>query len=67
MMYLVAILIPPLAVLLCGKPIQFVLNLILCLFFWVPAAIHAILVVMDQKEQERNQELIDAMRENRRL
>lgn len=62
MMYLVAILIPPLAVLLCGKPIQFILNLILCLFFWIPAVVHAILVVMDKKAQERNQELIDAMR-----
>lgn len=64
MMYLIAILLPPLAVLLCGKPFQFILNFILCLFFWVPGIIHAILVVADCKAQERNRELIDAI--NRR-
>ena len=43
MRYLLAILIPPVAVLLCGKPIQFVLNIFLTLLFWVPGMIHAIL------------------------
>lgn len=62
MLYLVAILLPPVAVLLCGKPFQALLNLILCLFFYVPGMIHAILVVMDAKARERNAELIDAMR-----
>jgi uncharacterized membrane protein YqaE (UPF0057 family) len=65
MMYLIAILIPPLAVLLCGKPVQFLLNLLLCLFFWVPGMIHAILVVADTKAQERNQALIDALNRQR--
>lgn len=65
MMYLIAILIPPLAVLLCGKPLQFVLNLLLCVFFWVPGMIHAILVVADTKAQERNQALIDAINRQR--
>ncbi len=65
MMYLIAILIPPLAVLLCGKPVQFLLNLLLCLFGWVPGMIHAILVVADQKAQERNQALIDAINRQR--
>ncbi|MDZ4784323.1 MAG: YqaE/Pmp3 family membrane protein [Planctomycetia bacterium] len=45
MLYLIAILIPPVAVLLCGKPVQFFLNLLLCLLFWAPGMIHAILVV----------------------
>ena len=62
MLYLVAILLPPVAVLLCGKPFQAFLNLILCLFFYVPGMIHAILVVMDAKARGRNAELIDAMR-----
>ena len=65
MMYLIAILIPPLAVLLCGKPLQFVLNLLLCVFFWVPGMIHAILVVADTQAQERNQALIDAINRQR--
>ena len=38
-MYLLAILLPPVAVLLCGKPIQAVLNFFLTLCFWVPGAI----------------------------
>lgn len=64
MMYLLAIVLPPIAVLFCGKPVQFLLNLLLCFLGWVPGMIHAILVVADQKAQERNQALIDAL--NRR-
>ena len=53
MMYLLAIVLPPLAVLFCGKPFQAVLNLILTCFFWFPGAIHAILVVKDKKDDQR--------------
>ncbi|ASS97611.1 YqaE/Pmp3 family membrane protein [Peribacillus simplex] len=53
MLYLIAILIPPLAVLLAGKPIQALLNLVLTLFFYVPGLIHAILVVHDKKADKR--------------
>ncbi len=52
-LYLIAILFPPLAVLLAGKPIQAVLNLVLTLFFYVPGLIHAILVVHDKKADKR--------------
>jgi uncharacterized membrane protein YqaE (UPF0057 family) len=52
-MYLVAILLPPLAVLICGKPIQAVLNLILTLCFYVPGLIHAIMVVSESKADKR--------------
>ena len=41
MRYLIALIIPPLAVLLCGKPGQAVLNFFLCLLFLVPGVIHA--------------------------
>ena len=50
MMYLLAILLPPVAVLFCGKPFQAVINFILSLIFWVPGVIHAILVVHDKKQ-----------------
>ena len=50
MMYLLAILLPPVAVLFCGKPFQAVINFILTLIFWVPGVIHAILVVHDKKQ-----------------
>ena len=49
MMYLLAIFLPPVAVLFCGKPIQAIINFILTLIFWVPGVIHAILVVHDKK------------------
>lgn len=65
MRYLIAILLPPLAVLLCGKPLQFVLNLILTLLFWVPGMIHAILVVHSYLEDERADRIIRAMQQNR--
>lgn len=53
MMYLLALVLPPLAVLLVGKPFQAILNLILTLFFWLPGAIHAILVVHEKKANKR--------------
>jgi uncharacterized membrane protein YqaE (UPF0057 family) len=39
--YLLAIILPPVAVLLCGKPVQALLNLVLTLFFWIPGVVHA--------------------------
>lgn len=53
MMYLLAIVLPPVAVLFSGKPFQAILNVILTLIFWVPGAIHAVLVVKDKKDDER--------------
>lgn len=58
MMYLLAIIAPPIAVLFSGKPFQAILNLILTLVFWVPGAIHAILVVKDRKDDKRMAEYI---------
>jgi len=53
MMYLLAVVLPPVAVLLCGKPVQAILNFVLTCFFWFPGAIHAILVVKDKKDDKR--------------
>ncbi|MDV2883822.1 MULTISPECIES: YqaE/Pmp3 family membrane protein [Alkalihalophilus] len=55
MMYLLAILCPPLAVLFVGKPFQALLNLLLTLLFWLPGAIHACMVVADKKADKRSQ------------
>lgn len=49
MLYLLAILCPPLAVLFAGKPGQAFINLILTLCVYVPGLIHAILVINDAK------------------
>ena len=36
MRYILAVLLPPLAVLMCGKPFQFILNIFLTLLLWLP-------------------------------
>jgi len=36
-----AIFLPPITVLAHGRPIDFVINIIACLFFWVPGIFHA--------------------------
>lgn len=52
-MYFLAVILPPVAVLLTGKPIQALLNLLLTLLGWFPGAIHAVLVVKDKKDDKR--------------
>jgi uncharacterized membrane protein YqaE (UPF0057 family) len=53
MLYLLAILLPPLAVLLTGRPLQAVLNFFLTLLFYFPGMLHAILVVSEYKADQR--------------
>jgi uncharacterized membrane protein YqaE (UPF0057 family) len=62
MLYLLAILLPPLAVLFCGKPFQALLNLVLTILGWIPGVIHACLVASSHQTDQRNQRLLDAMR-----
>ncbi len=61
MRYFLAIILPPLAVLLCGKPFQVILNIILTILGWIPGVIHALFVVNNHLADKRNQELIDAI------
>lgn len=51
MKWFFALVFPPIALLLCGKPFQAVLNLGLCLLFWLPGVLHALLVVMDSRRE----------------
>lgn len=62
MRYLLAIVLPPLAVLSCGKPVQAVLNLLLTLLLWVPGMVHALLVCMDYHAERRNEAMVRALR-----
>jgi uncharacterized membrane protein YqaE (UPF0057 family) len=56
--------LPPLAVLLCGKPFQALLNLILVVAtFGIGAIIHAVFVVHNHYEDQRAERLIRALRE----
>lgn len=61
MLYLLAILLPPVAVLMCGKPLQALLNLALTLLFWIPGMIHALFVVNGHLADKRSQEQIKAV------
>lgn len=61
MRYLLAILVPPLAVMKCHKPRQAALNVVLTLLFWLPGAAHAALMVYDHQEEQRAQNVSDAI------
>jgi uncharacterized membrane protein YqaE (UPF0057 family) len=67
-MYLIAILIPPLAALACGKPFQALLCLVLTftLIGWIPAVIWACLVVSAHNADRRNRELVRVLQASRR-
>ena len=62
MLYLIAVVLPPLAVLLCGKPFQAILNVILTVALWVPGLIHAVFVVHNYYEDQRTERLMRAVR-----
>jgi uncharacterized membrane protein YqaE (UPF0057 family) len=63
MRYLLAIIFPPVAVLLCGKPIQAILNLILTLCFWIPGVVHALFVVNSHLADMRAEKLMAAVKQ----
>ena len=53
MRYVLAVLLPPIAVLSCGKIFQAILNVLLLPFVWIPAVVHALFVVHDDKRISR--------------
>lgn len=55
MLYILAIFLPPVAVLLTGKPGQALLNLLLTALMWVPGVIHAFLVINNSKNEREYQ------------
>jgi len=61
MRYLLAILLPPVAVFICGKPIQGIINIILTLCFYLPGAIHALFVVHTYLADKRTDRIVDAL------
>jgi uncharacterized membrane protein YqaE (UPF0057 family) len=64
MLYFLAIILPPVAVLMVGKPIQALLNLVLTLLGWLPGVVHAFLVINSHKADRRNEKVIKAMKRN---
>ena len=66
MLYLVAVILPPLAVLLAGKPFQALLSIPLTLLFYVPGIVHALFVVHNHYADQRTDRLIRATRDAQR-
>lgn len=64
MLYLLAILLPPLAVLIAGKPVQAMVNVLLTLLLWIPGVIHAFMVVGNYYADKRTGRLEKAIRES---
>jgi uncharacterized membrane protein YqaE (UPF0057 family) len=62
MKYALCILLPPLAVLLAGKPFAALINIPLTFLGWIPGVIHAFFVVNNAEAEKRNNAMIDAMR-----
>jgi uncharacterized membrane protein YqaE (UPF0057 family) len=56
MLYLLAVVLPPVAVLLRGKPFQALINLLLTICFWVPGVIHAWIVINGANKDKRMKE-----------
>jgi hypothetical protein len=71
MIYVLAVFVPPLALLLNGQPFAALLNLIILvpclilgLFFWVmffvPSA-HAVIAIHMRREERKHQEIVEAI------
>jgi uncharacterized membrane protein YqaE (UPF0057 family) len=63
MSYLLAILLPPVALFMVGKPFQALLSVVLMLTVigWIPAAIWALLVVKQHHDRQNADRIIAAM------
>ncbi len=61
MRYLLAVILPPAAVLLCRQPKRLPANAVLTVLLWLPGAVHAILVVRAVAQRERADRLADAV------
>ena len=57
MLYILALIFPPAAVIMCGKPFQFILNIFLTLLFYLPGEIHALCVVSGHYRRRHLEEL----------
>lgn len=54
MLYILAIFLPPVAVLLAGRPGSAILNFLLCFLLWIPGVVHAFIVIAETKADKRS-------------
>jgi uncharacterized membrane protein YqaE (UPF0057 family) len=64
MLYLLALLLPPVAVLIAGKPIQAVINVGLWMLLILPGILHALFVVHNHYSDKRTARLVNAIRKS---
>jgi uncharacterized membrane protein YqaE (UPF0057 family) len=65
MRYILAVLLPPVAVLICGKPGQALFNLLLTLILWIPGIIHAMFVVNSYLADQRAKQITEAIQQSK--
>lgn len=61
MLYLLAVFLPPIAVLAAGKPVQAILNFIFLFCGVIPALIHALFIAHNHYAGIRQRELLLAL------
>lgn len=61
MLYLLAILLPPLAVLCCGRVVLAIITVPLTIMFWFPGAIIALFVVAQHHANQRTDRVVHAI------
>ena len=61
MLYLLAVVLPPVAVLMAGKPLQALLNTGLCFLLFIPGVIHAWMIVSNHYQDKRKTSLLEAI------
>ncbi len=61
MRYLLAIVFPPVAVFMCGKPAQGFLNIFLTCLAVVPGIIHALFVVNNHMADKRTDRIVSSI------
>jgi uncharacterized membrane protein YqaE (UPF0057 family) len=64
MIYFLAIVFPPIAVLIKGKPISALFNFFLTLLGYIPGVIHAFFVINAAESEKRHKETLKAMKDN---
>ena len=61
MMFILCIILPPIAAAISGGFSSFLINLILTCFGWLPGIVHAIMVTNKSIVEEQNEELISTL------
>ena len=65
-MKILAIVLPPVAVLLCGKPIRALITVPLCVLAWLPGVIYAWSVVNATAADRRTSRIVKAVKATRK-